>query len=313
MKKRQWLTKLLMAVALALASMGRGADVPPDETSGQEAPLKVPPGVTVKDDIAYVPNGGHSQSLDLYLPAQAGPIPLVVFVHAGGWHTLDKRDAAKHALFLLNHGYAVASINYRLSPEAVFPAQIEDCRSALRFLRAQAATFGIEPNHIGIWGASAGGHLVALLGTSAAADFNTMPAKAAEIGKVDPSIQVQCVIDWYGPADLTHLVGPNALKKDNSAAKMLGATTVEDLMARAQWASPVTYVRSDNPPFLIEHGDADPTVPIDQSRELAAALQKVGVEATLKEMPGSGHGGPAFSKPDNQKVVLDFLDRHLKP
>jgi acetyl esterase/lipase len=307
------LVGFVILAGLTLGAVLRAGDVPEGEST---APLKVPPGVTVKSDIPYVPNGNKYQMLDLYLPEAAGhPLPLVIFVHAGGWHVLDKVAAAKHALFLLNHGYIVASINYRLVPDAVFPAQIEDCRSAIRFLRAQSATYGIDPAHVGIWGASAGGHLVALVGTSAAADFSTMPAKVADVGKADPSIQVQCVIDWYGPSDFTKIMGKNAAKVDNSAVNLLNGAGLseDDLMAKAQWASPITYVRSDNPPFLIEHGDADPTVPIDQSRELLAALQKVGVEATLKEMPGSKHGGPAFSKPDNQQVVLAFLDKHLKP
>jgi acetyl esterase/lipase len=312
MRENAWSVELATVVAVALFSVAYAADVPEGESAGKDEVLKVPAGVTVKNDIPYVPNGNSFQTLDLYLPESTGhPVPLVVFVHAGGWHVLDKRAAAKHPLFLLSHGYAVASINYRLVPDAIFPAQIEDCRSAIRFLRSQAATYGIAPDHIGIWGASAGGQLVALMGTSAAADFSTMPAKVAD--KVDPSIQVQCVIDWYGPADFTKVMGSKAVKVDNAAIHMLGAPASEDeLMARAAWASPITYVRSDNPPFLIEHGDADPTVPVDQSRELVAALQKAGVEATLKEMPGSKHGGPAFSKPDNTKLILDFLDKHLK-
>jgi acetyl esterase/lipase len=313
MKTRGWLA-VTVVLALALlsvarakaASDGRGA-------ASEEKPLKVPTGTAVKKDIEYVPGGGNSRMLDLYLPSSGQVVPLVVFIHAGGWHTLDKGKAAQHALFLLNHGYAVASINYRLSQEAVFPAQIEDCRAAIRFLRTHAAMYRIQPGHIGIWGASAGGHLAALLGTSTAADFSTSPAQVAPLGKVDESARVQCAIDWYGPSDFTQLMGSKAMKTDHAAIALLGPhASEEDLMAKARWASPITYVRSDNPPFLIEHGDADPTVPVEQSHALADALHKVGVEATLKEMPGSGHGGPAFSKEENQKLVLDFLNRHLK-
>ena len=134
------------------------------------------------------------------------------------------------------------------------------------------------------------------------------------MAKADESARVQCVIDWYGPADFTKLMGSKAIKTDHAAIKLLGPYLSEDeLLAKARWASPITYVRSDNPPFLIEHGDADPTVPVQQSRELADALHKVSVAATLREMPGSGHGGPAFSKEENQKMILTFLDRHLKP
>ena len=302
------------AAILLLAQLAHAKDPSDGGAAGSaEKPLNVPSGTSVKKDIEYVPRGGNSRMLDLYLPSSAQSVPLVVFIHAGGWHTLDKGKAAQHALFLLNHGYAVASINYRLSQEAIFPAQIEDCRAAIRFLRARAAMYRIQPEHIGIWGASAGGHLAALLGTSTAADFSTSPPKVTPLGKADESVRVQCVIDWYGPSDFTRLMGSKAMKTDHAAIKLLGPCASEaELMAKARWASPITYVRGDNPPFLIEHGDADPTVPVEQSRALADALRQAGVEATLKEMPGSGHGGPAFSHEENQKMVLAFLDRHLK-
>jgi len=270
------------------------------------------PGVTEQKDIAYVPDGGASQTLDLYLPDSGGKaVPLVIFVHGGGWHSGSK--APSPAQFLSEHGYAVAAINYRLSQEAPFPAQIDDCRAALKFLRAGAATYHIQPDHVGVWGGSAGGHLVALMGTAASADFSSMPAKVADTGKVDPSLQVQCVVDNYGPSDFTQLMGSKAIKKDNSAIKLLGPYASEDeLMKKAQWASPVTYVRSDNPPFLIQHGDADKTVPIEQSKELTEALQKAGVDVTMVVMPGAGHAGAAFFTEENHKAVLEFLDKHLK-
>jgi acetyl esterase/lipase len=312
MKKRNWQISWLLAVALGLISVARGQEAPAAAPAapGVQAPL--PAGVTLQKDIAYVPGGGASQSLDLYLPDAGGKaVPLVIFVHGGGWHSGSKDRCP--AQFLAGHGYAVAGINYRLSPEAPFPAQIEDCRAALKFLRAGAAAYHIEPDHVCVWGGSAGGHLVALLGTAAGADFGTMPAKVAEVGKVDPSLQVQCVIDNYGPSDFTHLMGANAAKKDNSAVKLLGGFASEDeLMAKAKWASPITYVRSDNAPFLIQHGDADKTVPIEQSKELTEALQKAGVEVTMVVMPGAGHAGAAFFTEENHKAVLEFLDKHLK-
>ena len=306
---------MVLVIAMSLVSVH--AKNPPngeEEGTPEKHQVKVPPGAIAKKNIEYVPGGGNFRSLDLYLPESGQTVPLVIWIHGGGWHTLDKSQGA-HAIFLLQHGYAVASINYRLSTEAPFPAQIEDCRAAIKFLRDHAAEYHIQPDHIAVWGSSAGGHLVALVGTSAAVDFGTSPAtaKVAAVGKVDASVRVQCVIDWYGPSDFTKLMGPNAIKVDNAAIKLLGSHASDaELMAKARWASPMTYVRSDNPPFLIEHGDADPTVPIQQSRELLEALKKAGVEATMREMPGSLHGGPAFSKPDNQKLELDFLDKHLK-
>jgi acetyl esterase/lipase len=314
MKKTLCSAGMLFFLGLISVSRAQDADSPPGANAGsEESEPKVPPGVTAKIDVPYVPGGGTSRLLDLYLPSSGQTVPLVIFIHPGGWHVLDKGKAAEHAFFLLKHGYAVASINYRLSQEAVFPAQIEDCRSAIRFLRSQAATYHIQPDHIGVWGSSAGGQLAALLGTSAAADFSTNPAKVTDLGTVDESVRVQCVVDWYGPSDFTQVMGHNAKHVDNAAVKMLGPHTDEaDLMSKAKWASPITYVRSDNPPFFIEHGDADPTVPVEQSRELAAALKKAGVEARLTEMPGSKHGGKAFGTPENQLAVLNFFESHLK-
>ena len=208
----------------------------------------------------------------------------------------------------------MASINYRFSQEAPFPAQIDDCRAALKFLRAGAATYHIQPDHVAVWGGSAGGHLVSLLGTAAAVDFSTIPAKVADIGKGDESLRVQCVIDMYGPADFTTWMGDKPLSTNKSATKLIGAYSSDaDLMTKAQWISPITYVRSDNPPFLIQHGDADKIVPIAQAREFADALKKAGVEATMTVMPGAGHAGAAFFTDENHKALVEFLDRHLKP
>jgi acetyl esterase/lipase len=273
----------ILIVPLAWLSIVRGQE-PPEKAPGGQA---LPPGATEQKDIEYVPGGGASRSLDLYLPDSSGkPSPLLIFIHGGGWHSGSKDGCP--AKFLVANGYAVASINYRLSPEAPFPAQIEDCRAALKFLRADAATYHIQSDHVGVWGGSAGAHLAALLGTAAGADFSTMSAVVASPDKVDPTLRVQCVVDCYGPADLTHLMNGTKINNANSAVKLLGPyTSGDDLMAKALWASPVTYVRSDNPPFLIEHGDADKSVPVEQSKELAAALQKVGVAGNADRHAGS--------------------------
>jgi len=305
---------LLMTVALL--SVGRaqeatpanGADASTKGTASQQAPL--PPGVTLQKDIEYVPGGGQSHTLDLYLPASSGkPVPVLMFIHGGGWRSGSKDGCP--AKFLAEHGYAVASINYRFSQEAAFPAQIEDCRAALKFLRAQAAKYNLQPDRVGVWGGSAGGHLASLVGTSPAVDFSKGPG--APLGKADESVRVQCVVDMYGPSDFTHLMGSNPQKKDASAIKLMGPCASEaELMTKARWASPVTYVSRDNPPFLIQHGDADKTVPLEQAQEFAAALKAAGVETTLMVMPGAGHAGAAFFTEENHKTVVAFLDKHLK-
>ena len=157
---------------------------------------KQPPGVTVLRDLQYI-QGGHGRNrLDLYLPDKAdGRLPLVVWIHGGAWWAGSKEGCP--AVPLVGKGYAVASINYRLSQHAVFPAQIEDCKAAIRWLRANAVKYHLDPDHVGVWGESAGGHLVAMLGT-------TGNAKELEGtgGNLDQSSHVQCVIDWFGPSDL---------------------------------------------------------------------------------------------------------------
>lgn len=319
MKTRAWWIGLFVVAPLALLSVLRGQEPPKDATNAPDAAAKqaaLPPGVTVQKDIEYVPGGGKSRSLDLYLPeASAQPAPLVIFVHGGGWRSGNKDGCP--AKFLAGFGYVVASLNYRLSREAAFPADIDDCRAALKFLRAGAATYHIQPDHVGVWGGSAGGHLVALMGIAPGVDFGAMPAKVADVGKVDRSLQVQCVVDMYGASDFTLLMVDKAQVEHGvggAAIQLLGPTASQDeLMTKSKWASPITYVRSDNPPFLIQHGDADQTMPLEQSRVLDEALKKAGVESTFTVMPGAGHAGAAFFTEENHKTLLEFFDKHLKP
>jgi len=299
-------------ICLTLTSSLLAQDSTEEESGQAKKADRLPAGVEAKIDIEYVPGGGKLQMLDLYLPANTGkPLPLVVFIHPGGFHTGEKNIA--HAAYLLPKGYAVASINYRLVSTAHFPDQIEDCRSAIRFLRANAATYRINPDRIGVWGTSAGGHLASMLGTAAAADFSKVPAILTPLGVVDESIRVQCVVDWYGPVDLGHKFLNKPRNDPTAGPGLLGPVKdEEDLMAKLKWASPITYVRADNPPFLIQHGDADPTVSVDRSREFSKALKEAGVEVTYIEFPGGGHGSGGFNSTENKKIVSDFFDKHLK-
>jgi len=268
----------------------------------------LPEGTRALRDLAYVPNGSKAQALDLFLPAATGGhLPVVIWIHGGAWWAGSKSQCP--ALGFLNHGYAVASVEYRFSQEAIFPAQIQDCQAALRFLRAHAQEYGLDPERFGVWGGSAGGHLVALLGT--AGGTKTFPPIG---GNEDQSDRVQAVCDWFGPADLTTMpapktdspAAPNA--KPGPLAQLLGGP-VADHLDRAKAASPVTYVSKDAPPFLIMHGDKDPLVPLAQSQELDAALQKAGAKSTLFVVPGAGHG---FGGPDIFRRVADFFDTNLQ-
>jgi acetyl esterase/lipase len=270
----------------------------------QNKPPEPPEGTKAYRDVAYVKDGHERQKLDVYVPEKAeGPLPLVVWIHGGGWQAGSKEGTP--ALTLLAHGYVVASINYRLSQHAVFPAQIEDCKAAIRWLRANAKTYKIDPEHVAVWGASAGGHLVALLGTTA----NVKELEGKD-GNLDQSSKVQAVVDWFGPTDFRKF-GERANEPKSGIYKLFGGPPTEK-KELAVLASPVTHVTKNAAPFLIMHGDQDPLVPFSQSEALAEALKKAGVEVTLKKLEGSKHGGPEFGNSDSRKLIEDFLDKQLK-
>ena len=276
----------------------------------------LPKGVKVDLDIQYVPDGDPAQSLDLYLPEKPSdkPLPIIVWVHGGGWWGGDKNGCP--AVALVPQGYAAASIEYRFSTKAFFPAQIQDCQAAIRWLRANSSKYNIDPNHIGVWGASAGGHLVALLGTAGG-----KKAFSPVGGNEDQSDRVQAVCDLFGPADfntvLTQAADDKNVKNifkfntpEDPYSMLIGAKLGEDKV-KGDAVSPVHYVSRDNAPILILHGTHDALVPFAQSVEFADALKSAGVEVTLQKFPGAGHGGPAFSLPAVQKLTKAFFDKHL--
>jgi len=259
-------------------------------------------------DIEYVPDGHERQKLDLYLPEERSDkaLPLLIWIHGGAWRAGSKQNCP--ARRFLHKGYAVASINYRLSQHAIFPAQIEDCKAAIRWLRANAGKYGFDPRRFGVWGSSAGGHLVALLGT-------TGDVKEFDKGRnLDVSSRVQAVCDYFGPTDFT-LMSSFWTKMDHDSAdspesKLVGGP-VQQNKEKCKRANPITYVTKDDPPFLIVHGDKDPLVPHNQSEILYEALQKAGVQVKLHTVKGGGHGG--FKDPAVDKIVEEFFGKHLKP
>jgi acetyl esterase/lipase len=271
----------------------------------------LPPGTEVRRDVEYVPGGGPRRMLDVYFPAKAEkPLPLVVWIHGGGWRAGSKDRT--QALPLLADGFVVASVTYRFSQDAPFPAQIEDCRAAIRWLRAHAAEFHIDPARVGVWGSSAGGHLVAMLGTAG-------DRKEWDKGEnLDHSARVQAVCDWFGPSELLTMgaqSGPNTRIQhdapDSPEASLVGGALQEN-KEKARAASPITYVTPDDPPFLIMHGDSDLLVPHEQSVRLDDALKKAGVDSRLETLKGSGHGDGAFRTPESFAKVREFFLRTLK-
>ncbi len=266
------------------------------------------PGMRTLRDLAYVQDGHERQKLDLYLPRQerAEPMPLIVWVHGGAWQAGSKEGCP--AIRFVRRGYAVASVNYRLSQHAIFPAQIQDCKAAIRWLRAHAGEYGIDPAQFGVWGASAGGHLVALLGTAGDVEpFDVGP-------RLDISSRVQAVCDFFGPTDFTKMSSFWTTMDHDSAnspeSRLIGGA-IQENKELVQRANPITYVTKDDPPLLIVHGDKDPLVPHNQSELLYDALKKAGIETTFYTVRGGGHGG--FKDRQVDVLVAEFFAKHLKP
>ena len=260
---------------------------------------------SVTKNIPYVANGAARQNFDLHLPRANGvkPYPLIVWIHGGAWK-MGSKDW-DNVFYLVDHGYAIASIDYRFSGEAAFPAQIQDCNTALNFILAHAADYGIDPKRYVVAGGSAGGHLALLLG---------MARNEKDFG-ADPAIKPLAILDFFGPADFSKLLddlkaihSDQGIKDYQGAVPQLLGAPVEQSPDKAKIASPITYVGAQNPPVLIIHGDKDASVPTDQSRRLHAALDQAGVKNQLFVVNGAGHDGPFFATPDVEKQVLEFLN-----
>ena len=272
----------------------------------QIASISTPPRDQVQQlkDVPYTDNrASKAQMLDLYLPSNVDhPVPVVVFIHGGGWYEGDKSECP--ALPMVPKGYAVASINYRLTGQARFPAQIFDCKAAIRWLRAHADQYHLNGNKIAVWGESAGGQLAALLGTSGG-----VHELEGNLGANDQDSRVQAVVDWFGPANFLPAGNKDALSAEavRALVGLLGALPDKaPVLARA--ASPITYVNKNAPQFLIMHGNQDHLVPLAQSQELDAALKKAGVPSQLIVVNGAGHDE---FQPRENEVVYNFFQRLL--
>ena len=257
------------------------------------------------NDLEYGPH--ERNKLDLTVPASDKPLPLLIWVHGGGWAAGDK-SGGNPAKLLMGQGYAVAAINYRFSQHAPYPAQLHDCQAAVRFLRANSKKYNLDPDRFGVWGASAGGHLVALLGTTA----GVKELDAEPDSKVSDKVQAVC--DWFGPTDLTKLVPPG--DAGNVVAKLVGGPLGEK-KGVAKTADPVNYLDADDAPLLIVHGTQDPLVPLSQSVYLYEAAKKAGVPCELIVLEGAGHGDGAFRKGllDAREAgkTAKFFAKYLKP
>lgn len=282
---------------------------------------KLPAGIKTKlstastnkfERLSYWPGlNDQAHQINIYTPpASAVKAPLIVYVHGGSWLSRPKSTPSWVSSFVKS-GFAVAVVHYRLSSEGIFPAQIEDLNTCLRWIKTNASKFNIDKNRIGLWGSSAGGHLVSLMGTSA-------NNAALDLGLGDKSIgrNVQAVCDFCGPSDLVALgsqMQPGQAWDTVSPAAPLslllgGPATAKSALATQ--ASPTTYVSSTSPPFLIVHGAADTIVPTSQSQELADKLKAAGVPTELYILPGTGHD---IEKGANIELARQFFIKQLKP
>ena len=326
---RQGLSMLLGALALAFAlAGGASAQVVPRTEAYPKHDAGFPAGVVGLPDLMYQTIPGYRpMKLDLYLPSTPGAKPLVIYVHGGGWTGGTQRLAGTFASWpdilagLSARGYVVASVSYRLSGEARFPAAIQDVKASIRWLRANAVKYNIDPSRVVLWGGSAGGQLVALAGTSCGvATLNPLPNEGSvEAGTVrggTASDCVQGVVDFYGISDLAAMDAAVPINAPlTTVGQYLGCQAALCAPGFVASASPITYVDAKDPPFLLIHGTKDRTVPYAQSQLLAAALKAKGVPVELMPIEGADHsfvmGSPEKNAAVNDQVlakVFAFID-----
>lgn len=300
-------TALMFVSASGCAGPGLSADAAPLPSV---RPTQSPAAASASADHRNLVYTTHPRPLrlDLHLPSGTPPFPVVVWVHGGGWQSGDKDLRGAHpALRQRDRGYAVVSVEYRLSSEAIFPAQIQDCKAAIRWLRQNAAAYGLDPARIAAWGSSAGGHLVSLLGTAAG-----VPAlQDLTQGADSQPDAVQAVVDWFGPADF--LRQPASHHDAQSPESRLLGCDIDECPDRVALANPISYVDPGDAPFFIQHGSRDTTVDPIQSVLLHAALSASTVPSTHMVLEGAGHGGPEFSTATNLALIDAFLDARLRP
>lgn len=258
-------------------------------------------------DVVYATVDGKDLRLDVYVPSTEDAPPLLVWVHGGAWTTGTK---ANIPTAIVRSGCAVASVDFRQSTEARFPAQVHDIKAAIRFLRAKATTFGYRPERIAVAGLSSGAHLAALVGVT-----NGHRELEGTVGAhLDRSSSVQAIVSYFGASNLVTILEqstPFGLNVRRPALDRLLGAQPGDVPALAKIASPVAHVDATDPPLLLLHGDQDPQMPINQSHELEGAYQKWKLDVHFRVVHGAAHGGDEFWSADNQQLLAAFLQRTL--
>ena len=257
-------------------------------------------------DLPYATVNGIELKLDLYRPGENAKPGIVVWVHGGAWRGGSKKDMPLGSL--VSAGYVVASVDYRLSPQAPFPAQVHDIKAAIRFLRAKQRDYGIDASRVVIAGASAGGHLAALVGVT-----NSHAELEGRVGEyLDQSSRVDAIVSFFGMSNLTTILSqstPHGLKVRVPALQLLLEGQPEEKVELARLASPVFHVDVRDPPLLLIHGDQDPQAPINQSHELQGRYEAVKRPCQFVVVHEGKHGGAEFFDDERMKIVREFLEK----
>lgn len=304
---------LMLAVMLAVAwGPLPVAAQPPGGVGGGVSATTIAPSFS---NLDYVGAGNSRQMLDLWVPPGDGPFPIVLWIHGGAFRAGSKASPPPFPDRLMPRGLAFASLGYRLSSEATWPAQIQDVKAAVRFLRANAQRYRLDANRFGVVGASAGGHLAAMLGVTGETTIWDSPTMT----NANVSSRVQAVIDQFGPVDFGQMDAmqvpscpAGTTNTVTSPESQLLACTIGTCPEKVREASPLTYVSARTPPFLLAHGSNDCNISYEQSRLLAEALTRAGGRPIVRVVPGAGHGGPQFDQANYVALLDGFLIRHLK-
>ncbi len=319
MKKNLKIINLVILVIAFVRALGyfNTAQNQANTTSNVAHNSNVAPGQSWTN--ATYANVSAAEKMDIYLPNSIGPYPVIIVIHGGAFKVGDKKGQELRSIKqpALNRGYAIVSINYRLSSEAKFPAQINDVKAAIRYIRANSYQYNINPNKIAVYGSSAGGYLAALAGTSG----DVIEPQDPNLGNSNVSDKVQAVIDLYGPINFSTMdeqfkesgINGKTHNSSSSPESLLMGQNIASIPDQVAKANPETYISKDDPAFFIQHGSADKLVPYQQSIDFANKLKSViGNEKVYTEIiQGAGHIDPQFTTNDNIKKILDFLDTHL--
>jgi acetyl esterase/lipase len=299
------IVSLRLIATLATASIAMTSLSASAQPGGAGTDVSNRPSIVKTADIRYATVGDTELGLDLYMPAGTDNPPLIVFIHGGAWR-FGSRDSVS-VIDLVDEGFAVASVSFRLTPVAPLPAQVHDIKGAIRFLRANADEYGFDADRIAVTGVSSGAHLAALVGLTNGSE----PHEGDVGGNTGVSSDVQAIVSYFGASNLASILAqstPFGINLREPALELLLGGTVDEMIDLARFGSPVFQVDANDPPLLLLHGDQDPQMPINQSLELFGAAKENGITVQFVPVHGAAHGGAAFFDTDRNALVTEFLN-----